>query len=284
MQRYDWDVKRAALIAGLAVILGGLLAVDYKGYQNLKRVEGEMARLSQQVNEASRLAQEESSAANAASQRADQAAARAEVAAGAKQQAEQQKQQAEAGRTQALSSAQQAAEQARQASEQARQAQDQLTQIQHEREEELNHMQEALSRVVETHRTPHGMTIVLPDSTFRFDFDSADLSQKNRELLSRIAGILLVSKGYGLSVFGYTDDVGTADYNRQLSVKRAKTVQDYLIQSGLDRSIINLKGYGKTSPVVAGNSAGARAKNRRVEIALTDSSIKYGGEAPANPN
>ena len=276
-------MKRAALIVGLVVILGGLLATDYKGYRSLKRVESEMARLSQQVDEASRLAQEESSAANAASQRADQAAAHAEVAAGGRQQAEQQKQQAEMGRTQALSSAQQASDQAKQAAEQARQAQDQLAQIRHEREEELDHMQEALSKVVETHRTPQGMTIVLPDSTFRFDFDNAELSQKNRELLSRIAGILLVSKGYGLSVFGYTDDVGTADYNRQLSLKRAKAVQEYLIQSGIDRSIINLKGYGKTSPVIAGTSSAARAKNRRVEIALTDSSIKYGGEATTAP-
>jgi len=125
------------------------------------------------------------------------------------------------------------------------------------------------------------MTIILPDSTFRFDFDSADLSQKNRELLSRIAGILLVSKGYGVSVFGYTDDVGTADYNRQLSVRRATSVEQYLIQAGLDPSIINLKGYGKTSPMIPGTSASARARNRRVEIALTDSEIKYVGEAPS---
>jgi outer membrane protein OmpA-like peptidoglycan-associated protein len=42
---------------------------------------------------------------------------------------------------------------------------------------------------------------------------------------------------------------------------------------------VNLKGYGKTSPVIAGNTPTARARNRRVEIALTDSEIKYGGEA-----
>jgi outer membrane protein OmpA-like peptidoglycan-associated protein len=58
-------------------------------------------------------------------------------------------------------------------------------------------------------------------------------------------------------------------------LKRAKTVQDYLIQSGIDPAIINIKGYSKTSPLVAGTSAESRAKNRRVEIALTDSSIKF---------
>ncbi len=256
--------------------------IDYKGYQSLKRIEGAMNVLSGRVDDATRLAQEESSAAAAASQRADQAAARAEVAAGARKQAEeqtqraeQQKQQAEAGQVQAQTAAQRA-------TQEAQQAQDQLTQIRHEREEELNRMQEALNRIVETRRTPQGMTIILPDSTFRFEFDSAELSQKNRELLSRIAGILLVSKGYGLSVFGYTDDVGTAEYNQQLSLRRARTVQQYLIQAGLDPAIINLKGYGKTSPMVAGTSAAARSKNRRVEIALTDSEIKYVGEEPSN--
>lgn len=274
MQRYDETVKRWTPAVAAAVILLGLLFAGYKGYESLKRMGAEISTLTRRVDDATRLAEEEASAAKVASQRADEAAARAEVAAGARHQAEEQKQQAEAGQAQAQSAAQQAAEQ-------VQQAQEELARIRREREQELNRMQEALNRVVETRRTPQGMTIILPDSTFRFDFDSAELSQKNRELLSRIAGILLVSKGYGLSVFGYTDDVGTADYNQQLSMRRATAVQQYLIHSGLDSSIVNLKGYGKTSPVIAGTSAAARARNRRVEIALTDSEIKYGGEVPS---
>jgi outer membrane protein OmpA-like peptidoglycan-associated protein len=261
-------VKRAALPLSFALVLAALLFLDFKGYQSLKRMEQKMAALSDRVDDASRLAQEESSAAAAASRRADEAAARAEVAAGARRQAEEQKQQAELGQAQAQTAAQQA-------TAQAQQAQDELARIRREREEELNRMQEALNRVVETKRTPQGMTIILPDSTFRFDFDSAELSPKNRELLSRVAGILLVSKGYGLSVFGYTDDVGTADYNQQLSMRRAAAVRQYLVQSGLDPAIINVKGYGKTSPLVAGTTATARARNRRVEIALTDSQIHF---------
>lgn len=268
-------MKQVALIAGLVIVLAGFAAIDYKSYQSFKRVENQVSSLSRQVDEATRLAREESSAAAAAGQRANEAAAQAQLAAGARRQAEEQKQQAEQGQAQAQSAAQQAAQQ-------AQEAQDELSRIRREREQELNRMQEALNRVVETRRTPQGMTIILPDSTFRFDFDSAELSQKNRELLSRIAGILLVSKGYGVSVFGYTDDVGTADYNRQLSVRRATSVEQYLIQAGLDPSIINLKGFGKTSPMIPGTSASARAKNRRVEIALTDSEIKYVGEAPSS--
>ncbi len=264
------------------VLVAALLTFDYTGYRTLRTMRAELRVLQQQVSEANDVAHQESAAAAAASRRADEAATHAqraaadsEVAAQARHQAEQLKEQAESGREQALGAAQQA-------KEQARQAEDQMTQMRREREEELNRMQEALNRIVETHRTPNGMVMVLPNSIFRFDFDSAELNQHNRELLSRIAGILLVSKAYGLSVFGYTDDVGTAEYNQQLSLRRAKAVQDYLAQSGIDPAIISVKGYGKTSPLVRGTSADNRAKNRRVEIALTDSSIKFGGEVISN--
>lgn len=242
--------------------------MDYRGYRSFREMRSDLKSLQQQVNDASRLAQEESAAAAAAGEHAEAAARRAEIAAQGRQQAEQQQQQAESQREQAVATAQHA-------NQQAAEAEDQMRQMRREREEELNRMQEALDRVVETRRTPNGMIIVLPNSIFRFEFDSSELSQHNRELLSRIAGILLVSKGYGLSVFGYTDDVGTAEYNQQLSLRRARAVQDYLIHSGIDSAIINIKGYGKTSPLVAGTSAESRAKNRRVEIALTDSLVKF---------
>jgi outer membrane protein OmpA-like peptidoglycan-associated protein len=274
-------VRRLAWIGGLVIFVAVFASFDYAGYRSLREMRAELTALQKEVYAATKLAQEESAAVVAASRRTEEAAARAEIAAQGRAQAEQQEQQAEQQKQQAESGREQAMSVAQQANEQARLAHDQMAQMRREREEELNRMQEALNRVVETHRTPNGMIMVLPNSIFRFDFDSAELSQRNRELLSRIAGILLVSKAYGLSVFGYTDDVGTPEYNQQLSLRRAKAVQDYLAHSGLDPAIINVKGYGKTSPLVTGTSADNRAKNRRVEIALTDSSIKFGGEAPS---
>jgi outer membrane protein OmpA-like peptidoglycan-associated protein len=244
----------------------------YDNHQRWKAADARMAELSARVIEATQLAKEESVAATAASQRATEAAARAEIAAGAQAQAEQQRQQAQQGQAQAETWA-------RQALDQADRAKAELDVLRKQREQELNQMQQALSRVVETKRTPNGMVMMLPDSIFRFDFDKADLSARNRELLSRIAGILLVSKGYGLSIFGYTDDVGTREYNQKLSERRAEAVRTYLVQAGIDAAIVNTKGYGKTNPLVAGDSDQARARNRRVEIALTDSEIKYVGDA-----
>jgi outer membrane protein OmpA-like peptidoglycan-associated protein len=150
-----------------------------------------------------------------------------------------------------------------------------MIEMRKEREAELDRMQQALNKVVETRRTANGMVISLPNSVFRFEFDKADLSQHNREILSRIAGILLASKAYGISIFGYTDDVGSPEYNKELSLRRAASVKDYLVQAGIDPGIINVKGYGATSPLAEGDSSASRAKNRRVEIALTDSSVRF---------
>jgi len=245
-------------------VMAALAVFDLGAYRSLKGMRGELRALQQEVNEATKTAKEESAAVAAASRSAEEAAARAAVSAQGRQQAESGREQAEAA--------------AQQANEQTLRAQDKMVQMQRERQAELNRMQEALNRVVETHRTPNGMVISLPNSIFRFEFDKAELNQHNRELLSRIAGILLISKGYGLSVFGYTDDVGTAEYNQQLSVRRAKAVEEYLVQAGIDAATINVKGYGKTSPLAEAASGDPRARNRRVEIALTDSSIHFDGE------
>jgi len=280
-------VKRfLPVLAFLVLLLFIALGVfSYLGYRRILATEARVDALAVQVNDATKLAEEQAAAVSAASLRANDAAARAEQAAVGRQQAEIQRQQADTQRQQAESSRNQALTAAQQANQEAAQAHEEMQKMRMQREQELDQMQEALNKVVETHRTPNGMVMVLPESTFRFPFDSADLSQKNRELLSRIAGILLVSKGYGLSVFGYTDDTGSAEYNQKLSLRRADAVRDYLVQSGLNPSIINVKGYGKTSPLVPDTDAEARAKNRRVEIALTDSSLKFVGIAPdSSPN
>lgn len=282
-------MKRAALILGVVVLVAGMGVAGYDEYHSLKQMRAELRSMHRELDEASRLAQEESAAAAAADKQAQEAATRAESAAQSRDMAQQEQQKAQqltllAEQQKVNSDTQraQAEAAAQQAAQHATQAENQLAQMRQEREEELNQMQAALDRIVETHRTPNGMVIVLPNSSFRFAFDSADLSQRNRELLSRIAGILLVSKGYGLSVFGYTDDVGTQEYNQQLSTRRAKAVQDYLVKAGIDASLINSKGYGKTSPLVNGTSADDRAKNRRVEIALTDSRVRFGKNANGN--
>jgi outer membrane protein OmpA-like peptidoglycan-associated protein len=263
VRRFEW-----ILIALVCLVIAGVSLAGYFGYRDLEIMRAELQGQRREVTEATKTVQEEAASVAASRKSAEEAAARAAVAAEGQKQAESGRQQAESSRQLAEAAAQQAAIE-------SHAAQEKMIQMQKEREAELDRMQDALNRVVETHRTPNGMVISLPSSVFRFDFDKADLNPHNRELLSRIGGILLISKGYGLSVFGYTDDVGSSEYNQQLSLRRATAVKDYLVQSGIDPAIVNVKGFGKTSPLAEGGSNEGRARNRRVEIALTDSSVHY---------
>ncbi|MBI4460982.1 MAG: OmpA family protein [Acidobacteria bacterium] len=140
-------------------------------------------------------------------------------------------------------------------------------------------MRSALSRIAETERTALGLVMSLGSDSVRFDFDKAVIRPENRELLSRIAGVLLASYGFRIHVYGHTDDIGTELYNQELSERRAQAVRDYLLHAGIGPDIISIRGYGKSSPRVSGTSPEARARNRRVEIGIVDTVIGYQGEA-----
>ena len=168
------------------------------------------------------------------------------------------------------------------AKEQAEQAQAELEEARRRREDELNRMQKALASIIETVRTPMGMVVNLGEDSFLFDFDRATLRSENREILSRIAGVLLASHGYRLQVYGHTDDVGAANYNKQLSERRAQAVKKYLVDAGVPANLIEAKGYGESSPALAQRSSAARQKNRRVEIGVIDTIINYSGQVAEN--
>ena len=140
----------------------------------------------------------------------------------------------------------------------------------------VDNLEEALSQVAETRRTALGLVMNLGSDYLKFDFDKAELHPSDRELLSRVAGILLTSPDYSVSVNGHTDDVGTEEYNQQLSERRAQAVRDYLVKAGLPPAILSVTGHGKKRPLLPGSSEKARAKNRRVELGIVNTRILYG--------
>ncbi|MEZ5362382.1 MAG: OmpA family protein [Bryobacterales bacterium] len=143
------------------------------------------------------------------------------------------------------------------------------------RKRELDRMQEALAEIVETERTPLGMVMRLGEDRLQFDFDKARIREQDKELLSRIAGVLLASRGYRLYVYGHTDDQGPAAYNEQLSARRAEAVRKYFADAGIPEDIMQSKGLGEKDPRVKGTSPAARQKNRRVEIGIVDTVVRY---------
>jgi outer membrane protein OmpA-like peptidoglycan-associated protein len=72
-------------------------------------------------------------------------------------------------------------------------------------------------------------------------------------------------------VEGFTDSVGGAAYNQNLSEKRAASVRNALMGMGVDERRIAMKGYGEAYPVAPNDTAGNKQLNRRVEIVLSNS-------------
>lgn len=132
----------------------------------------------------------------------------------------------------------------------------------------------ALSKVVETKETARGVIVNLPD--ILFDSGRSTLRGPAREVLSRVAGILLVTPEIALSVEGHTDSTGTERLNQQLSEKRAVSVADYLAESGVALDIISTVGFGESKPIADNESAAGRKQNRRVEIVIQST----GDQAP----
>ena len=142
-------------------------------------------------------------------------------------------------------------------------------------EAEVSRLEAALGQIAETRRTALGLVMNLGSNYLKFEFDKAELRPEDRELLSRIAGILMTSHDYTISVNGHTDDVGTDAYNQRLSERRAQAVRDYLVSAGLAPDIVSVEGHGKTLPLVRGTSEAARARNRRVELGMVHTQIRY---------
>ena len=250
------------LLLILILALAGMGLGGYRVWERLAAMEQQVAALSAKSDETAALARR-------ANERADASEAAARAAAEGRQAAEA----ATAGAQEEANAARQDASTAR---ELAEKAQAEAAAIRKKAEAEVNRLEAALGQVAETRRTALGLVMNLGEDHLKFEFDKADLRQQDRELLSRIAGIILTSHDYTISVNGHTDDVGTAAYNKTLSERRAQAVRDYLVKAGLPPGIMSVEGHGKSLPLVKGTTDAARAKNRRVELGLVNTQIRYG--------
>jgi outer membrane protein OmpA-like peptidoglycan-associated protein len=258
-----------ALIIILFLALGGLGFVLYQTMLQLASAEQRVAELSARSEEAAALAREAAERA-AASETASRAAAEG------RQMAEAQTADARLQADTARQDADAAQQEATSARETAARAQEEAEAIRKRAEAEINRLQAALGQIAETQRTALGLTMNLGSDHLKFEFDKADLRPEDRELLSRIAGILRTAHDDTISVNGHTDDVGSDAYNQKLSERRAQAVRDYLVKAGLSEEILSVQGHGKALPLVKASSDAARAKNRRVELGIVNMQIRYG--------
>lgn len=124
---------------------------------------------------------------------------------------------------------------------------------------------------LETRQTERGILLTL--GGVLFEFGKAELKPAAESQLSRVAGFLIANPDREVVVEGHADDVGTDDFNLQLSRARADSVADYLVLSGVAGSRIAAEGFGKRYPVVSNQSDEGRAQNRRVELTILNAGV-----------
>jgi OmpA-OmpF porin, OOP family len=106
-----------------------------------------------------------------------------------------------------------------------------------------------------------------------FDFDRAVVKPDARLILDRLVTFLQENPGRTVQLSGYTDSIGTEQYNLGLSLRRAKAVERYILQRTAEVGAtggftIIAEGFGEANPIASNANAQGRAQNRRVEVVV----------------
>jgi outer membrane protein OmpA-like peptidoglycan-associated protein len=107
-----------------------------------------------------------------------------------------------------------------------------------------------------------------------FEFDRAELLPGAYRTIDKLVAFLKKYPNRNVLIEGHTDSIGTADYNLDLSQRRADAVRIALVEGNIRMSRINTKGYGKSYPVASNTTEAGRQRNRRVEIIILDEEVR----------
>ncbi len=100
----------------------------------------------------------------------------------------------------------------------------------------------------------------------QFDYKKWDVRPRFNSNLDNVENILKTNPELIIRIEGHTDDIGSMDYNLNLSSKRAQSIKDYLVGKGIDEWRITTIGLGYTQPIADNDTPEGRALNRRAEI------------------
>jgi outer membrane protein OmpA-like peptidoglycan-associated protein len=101
-----------------------------------------------------------------------------------------------------------------------------------------------------------------------FDFNSSELKSSSYPELNRAVKLMKAVPTMQVEIAGYTDSVGSVEFNKSLSERRANAVKDYLVKNGIAKKRVAAKGYGEESPIADNGTDEGRAENRRVEFVV----------------
>lgn len=106
-------------------------------------------------------------------------------------------------------------------------------------------------------------------NTLQFDFNRYEkIETKEFNAIMAFAGQLIYNDSLKVSIAGFTDNTGNAEYNKHLSLLRAQNVKQYMLELGVNETQIMISANGVADPVANNNTAEGRSANRRVEMLL----------------
>lgn len=121
----------------------------------------------------------------------------------------------------------------------------------------------------DVNRVGEGISVTFDENSgIYFATDHYDLNDESQKSLNKLIEIFEKYDQTDILLEGHTDNTGKADYNMNLSEKRAKSVGDFLSGHGIASSRLTTKWYGETQPKYDNSTEEGRSKNRRVEVAI----------------
>ena len=121
--------------------------------------------------------------------------------------------------------------------------------------------------------TERGVVLTLGDVLFTTG--KADLKAAGTGNLNKLVAFLGQYPNRTVLIEGYTDDLGSNDYNQGLSQRRADGVKSYLVGQGVSIVRLTSLGKGESDPVADNNSSEGRQLNRRVEVVINNPPAAY---------
>jgi OOP family OmpA-OmpF porin len=117
-------------------------------------------------------------------------------------------------------------------------------------------------------QAPPEITSIVLNGDANFEFNKSALLPNAYAVLDSLIGTMKAHVNYKWEVGGYTDKIGSVNYNKKLSLRRAESVVEYLASKGINKNNLKVIGYGKDNPIATNETLEGRSMNRRVEIKL----------------
>lgn len=127
-------------------------------------------------------------------------------------------------------------------------------------------------------QTERGIVLTIGDVLFATG--KADITSGAKRSMDKLAEFLKAQPARNVVIEGYTDSVGSDNYNLELSEKRAESAKNELVERGVAAERITTRGFGKRDPVASNDSPEGRKLNRRVEVIILNEVAKPDGQSP----